>query len=449
MNRQFVPAPASAIFPAPGERPRILMVVIGFPDAAQPNRCIFNLRAAQRLRQVADVRVVQVRTWRPGRPSLIREDWDGVPLLRVRLPMAPRTPAWSLAVAQRSGWLVRPLREWLASCDVVHSVGVAEAGVLASAWARWAGVPHIVQVMNLTVPSSWLRDRIAGWDMHLHGVACNSEAARQAFTARFPAAPNTRVIYRGVDLDDFRVADNGAADDANAAGPQKDLSPVRYAFFGGFPAYSSKVRAHGSNTKGGDTLLAAWQAAEEELASLGASLLLAGPSSDNPRLQQWKAALRHPERVFFAGVLAPQLIAAHMRAADAVLIPSLEEGLPNVGMEAAACGRAVLASTVGGIPEIVEHGETGLLLPPGDAQAWANALVRQASRAAELRRMGERARQFMEARFDCRQYAPQMLALYQAALARFQQPAPSLNGRSSSQWNTDFHGNDTGGHGVL
>ena len=94
----------------------------------------------------------------------------------------------------------------------------------------------------------------------------------------------------------------------------------------------------------------------------------------------------------------------------------MQEGLPNVAMEAAACGRAVFGSMVGGIPEVVRHGVTGLILPPGDVTAWANAIVEYSTQAAALERMGKSARQVMELSFDHRRYAPEMLDLYAAAL---------------------------------
>jgi glycosyltransferase involved in cell wall biosynthesis len=95
----------------------------------------------------------------------------------------------------------------------------------------------------------------------------------------------------------------------------------------------------------------------------------------------------------------------------------MEEGLPNISMEASACGRPVFGSAVGGIPEVVAHEETGVLLAPGDVGAWRETLVHYSREPDRLRDMGLRARQRMEKIFDARTYAPQMLALYRAVLA--------------------------------
>jgi glycosyltransferase involved in cell wall biosynthesis len=94
----------------------------------------------------------------------------------------------------------------------------------------------------------------------------------------------------------------------------------------------------------------------------------------------------------------------------------MQEGLPSVAMEASACARTVFGSNVGGIPEVVIHEETGLVLPPGDVPAWRNALVGHARQPALVKSMGERARKRMETSFDSNRYAPQILDLYRAAL---------------------------------
>jgi glycosyltransferase involved in cell wall biosynthesis len=67
-------------------------------------------------------------------------------------------------------------------------------------------------------------------------------------------------------------------------------------------------------------------------------------------------------------------IATWMNACDVLCLPSLSEGLPNVVLEAMACGLPVVASRVGGVPEIVREGVNGLLVPPGDSRILAATL---------------------------------------------------------------------------
>jgi glycosyltransferase involved in cell wall biosynthesis len=109
-------------------------------------------------------------------------------------------------------------------------------------------------------------------------------------------------------------------------------------------------------------------------------------------------------------------VATSICNSNAVLLPSIREGLPNVAVEAAACARAVIASDIGGLTEVVVNGKNGLLLPPADTKAWEAALVECARNPVALRRMGEQARQRVELCFDARHYPEQMFDLYEAAL---------------------------------
>jgi len=162
--------------------------------------------------------------------------------------------------------------------------------------------------------------------------------------------------------------------------------------------------------------LVAWESVENDLAAAGASMLLAGPESDSTRIARWRASLRYPERVDLAGIIPPASVPDYLRSADAVLVPSMEEGLPNIAMEGSACGRAIFGSDVGGIPEVIEHGESGLILPAGDTAAWGKALITYANRPEVLRSMGAIARRRMEEHFDRCTYGPEILKIYKQVL---------------------------------
>ncbi len=92
----------------------------------------------------------------------------------------------------------------------------------------------------------------------------------------------------------------------------------------------------------------------------------------------------------------PDLLAA----ADVLCLTSDSEALPMSILEAMALARPVIATDVGGTPEQVEHGVTGLLVPPGDVAAAADALGRVAADPAAARAMGERGRERQRERFD-------------------------------------------------
>jgi alpha-maltose-1-phosphate synthase len=103
--------------------------------------------------------------------------------------------------------------------------------------------------------------------------------------------------------------------------------------------------------------------------------------------------------------------------ATVFVCPSVYEPLGIVNLEAMACGTAVVASRVGGIPEVVLQGETGLLVPPADPGALADAvneLVADPDRAAA---MGETGRRRAVERFSWRAIAEQTLELYRSVAA--------------------------------
>jgi len=86
-------------------------------------------------------------------------------------------------------------------------------------------------------------------------------------------------------------------------------------------------------------------------------------------------------------------------AADVVVLPSYTEGLPNVALEASAAGVPVVATAVGGTPEAVADGETGLLVPPGNPAALAERVNRLLSEPATRAEFGANGRERMRAQF--------------------------------------------------
>ncbi len=116
--------------------------------------------------------------------------------------------------------------------------------------------------------------------------------------------------------------------------------------------------------------------------------------------------------MLISGMLARREVIQMLSHARVFACPSVYEPLGIVNLEAMACGAAVVASRVGGIPEVVADGETGLLVPPDDPEALAgalNVLVRDPDLAAEMGRQG-RARAAAE--FSWAAIAAQTAALY-------------------------------------
>lgn len=154
-------------------------------------------------------------------------------------------------------------------------------------------------------------------------------------------------------------------------------------------------------------------------------VVLAGkPDPDNPasipeaQLKAW-----HDEGVVeWRGFVAdmPRLWAeSHI----AVLPSFYGEGVPKCLIEAAACGRPIVAAAGPGLREIVRNGENGILVPPRDAEALAAAIARLAADAPERARLGRAGRALAEAGFGDRQVVAETLALYRELLGPDRLPA--------------------------
>jgi glycosyltransferase involved in cell wall biosynthesis len=124
-------------------------------------------------------------------------------------------------------------------------------------------------------------------------------------------------------------------------------------------------------------------------------------------------------RVEIIPQLAPVGVARVLDRSTVLVLPSLSEGLPRVAIEAFTRGRAVVGSAAGGIPDIVEHERNGLLVPPGDADALAEALVRVLSDRAFAERLAAMARRDAKRfRWLPERYADAVRALVDEAMAQ-------------------------------
>ena len=121
------------------------------------------------------------------------------------------------------------------------------------------------------------------------------------------------------------------------------------------------------------------------------------------------------ERVWLAGERAD--VAQLMRGFDCFVLPSLGEGISNTMLEAMATRLPVIATRVGGNGELVEPGMTGLLVPPSDSAALAEALLRYFADRAMARRHAKAARRVAEARFSLNRMVADYCNLYETALA--------------------------------
>jgi len=146
-----------------------------------------------------------------------------------------------------------------------------------------------------------------------------------------------------------------------------------------------------------------------------ARFLLIGEGPLRAGLVAYARELGLEEDVGFLG--SRQDIPRLLALLEVAVLPSLEEGLPNAVLEAMAAGRPVVATAVGGTPEAVRHGETGLLVPPGESRALADAVLRLLQDPAGARRMGEEGRRWVAERFGIAAMVREYEAVYEGLVA--------------------------------
>lgn len=152
-------------------------------------------------------------------------------------------------------------------------------------------------------------------------------------------------------------------------------------------------------------------------------LLCAGEGELRAALEAQAAAAGLAGRVRFLGRRSdlPRLYAA----ADLVVLASAVEGQPLAALEAQAASRPVLATAVGGVPEVVADGRSGLLVPPGDPAALAAALARLLDDGALRRTLGEAAGHWARRHFDIADHVRVLQELYDRWLVETQRPRPA------------------------
>ena len=222
--------------------------------------------------------------------------------------------------------------------------------------------------------------------------ACSRDTLNDAeqFYGKPFGSDRAKVIYNGITLKDFEDA-----------APYAHLKPYILGIGRSVPQ------------KGFDILLRAF--AQSGIASH--DLLLAGDGPERPALEQLARDLKLGEKVKFLGRAERPVAVSLFKGCSFFVLPSRLEPQGIVNLEAMACGKAVVASKVGGVPEVVRDGETGLLFPGEDAAALSDALVRMSSDENLRAKMGAAGRARAET-FDWSALAEEYRGVYRQILAR-------------------------------
>jgi glycosyltransferase involved in cell wall biosynthesis len=167
-----------------------------------------------------------------------------------------------------------------------------------------------------------------------------------------------------------------------------------------------------SKEKGHELLLRAVRRLVD--AGIDARLLLLGEGPERGPLEAQVQALNLADRLAMPGYI--EGAQGHMKLLDVFVLPSHTEGLPLVALEAMRAGIPIVASAVGGLPELLQGGRCGVLVPPGDVDALADALLELAREPAKRAEFAQRA-QAATAERTAEAMAARYLEVYRRALA--------------------------------
>jgi len=272
---------------------------------------------------------------------------------------------------------VRTLRAFLRNeeIQVIHAHKGRAHGLARMAILGMARRPILVANRGVTFPLSfWNKWKyLLPWTS---GVVAVSQSVKGVLEASGIPSSKIRVIYGGVDVERFTPMDGEKACRELGLDPSWDYVAM--------VAHFRPWKGHMVLARAVNTLIPSFPRLK---------VLLAG-KTQGKAYKAFRAALRDmglEERFLFLGYRED--VELVINASLFLVGPSLEgEGLPGVFREAMACARPVVASRVAGAPEVVIPGETGLLVPPGDSQALAQAMAKLLDEKDLRRVMGERGR---------------------------------------------------------
>jgi glycosyltransferase involved in cell wall biosynthesis len=227
----------------------------------------------------------------------------------------------------------------------------------------------------------------------VHRILCVSEATRRDLLQECPpAADRARTVYNGID--------------ANVFDPHANRENVRkeYACING-PVLLTVARL--TEPKGHRYLLETLPSLMKEWPTL--TCLFVGDGECRASLQALAQRLGIGQACRFVG--AKDNLADFYATADVVVLPSLSEGFPFAVLEALAMSRPMVATRVNGVPEIIEDGVTGLLVPSRDTQALEVAIRRILRDPAWAAQMGQAGRTLVTARFTVDQMLKETIAV--------------------------------------
>jgi len=295
----------------------------------------------------------------------------------------------------------------------IQLAGELRARGITHVHSPWASPDATVALLAARLTDARYSVQARASDIHRHGgeygrrerlasaafVITNSRYNEAFLRGLLPSLPPLHLIYNGIDLERLPPP----ATRGNGGGP------LRVLFVGRLSA-----------PKGIEHLLRACALLRDAGAAPRCEIVGGRTSNEVNyylRLRKLHRALGLEPVVRFAGPLPFDRVLPCYAAADVVVLPAMQaadgrrEVTPNALLEAMAMGCAVVSTPIGGIPEIIEDGVSGLLVPSGDAAALAAALMRLSDPALRAR-LGAAARERIALRFDLKRNIQQYVALF-------------------------------------
>ena len=356
---------------------RVLVITKIFPNAAEPTSAPFNRQQIVALSRICRVEVLATIPWYPGARLLAgrssagrltevpdREVIEGIDVRHPRTLFVPRI-AHGLWAPMYIASIAPLALSYRGKVDVVLGTWAYPDGVAAVALAGLIGVPAVVKLhgsdMNLIAKLPGPRRLLRLALPRAARVVAVSRALAEEARALGVPADRVSIVMNGVDAELFRPRDRAAA--RRELGLPGDASARIIVYVGNL-----------KETKGVLDLAAAFERIAETHPET--HLAIVGGGDARPALEA--VAKRWPGRITLAGARPLAEVPQWMAACDVLTLPSWAEGTPNVVLEALASGRRVVASSVGGIPDLITDAQLGELVPARDVAALASALGRAA-----------------------------------------------------------------------
>jgi glycosyltransferase involved in cell wall biosynthesis len=347
---------------------RVLAITKIFPNAAEPLSAPFNRQQFAALATRCELEVMATIPWFPGAGLMgrwssagklaavpARELIAGIEVSHPRTLFVPRLAhvAWGPLYAASIAPVIPRYR---GKVDVVLGSWAYPDGFAAVVAARLLAVPCVVKLhgsdINVMAKLPGPR-RLTRWALaHAAQVVAVSRALADEVVAMGVARDRVTVVMNGVDGELFRLRDRAAARAELALPP------------GPLALYVGNLKPE----KGIHDLVAAWSRTTAALPDASLAIVGGGP-------ERAAVAAALPPRATLYGPQPLAQISTWMAACDVLVLPSHVEGTPNVVLEALACGRRVVASAVGGVPDLITSPTLGALVPARDSSALAEALT--------------------------------------------------------------------------